>query len=341
MAIQGLVRFRRNQIGKQSVIGTAVAATRRVPWRGAIEVNPNRTDPDVDVGSLDPVQSPYPTAREVSWNPTGPLAYNDLPIRLSAGLKGGVTAVGAGTSKSWTFTVASLTADDFDYFTDQFADDTEATDAIIGFGGVADTLEESMPEDLGPWTISDSWVFAGGTMGGNATDSLTVDASPVWVFGADTEIKMDPTAAAIGTTKLTDALHSAVLRVSNNLDQKRYANGSNTRFQLAGYGRGGRVIELVLTFAKTSAVITEANTLDDDPTPNRYFEVLTTSPTLAEAAIPYSYSRRMPGRLFSRAEGEMGGNATIILTYRAFYDATTTYAYKAVVVNTQATVAAA
>lgn len=335
MAVAGQTRFRRNQFAKQTVIGTAVAATRRVPWRGPIVVNPNRTDPDVDVGSLDPVVSPFPTARDVDGTKEGPIAFNDLPIRWSAGGKGGVSPTGGGTAKTWTFQLASLTADAFDYWTNEFGDDTEATDGIIGFGGVIDTLEESMPEDLGPWTINDDWIFAGATLGSNLTDGLSVDAAPIWAFGADTQFFLDSAAGSIGITPLTNTVHSATLRISNNLDRKRFANGSNTRFQLANYGRGEREIEFTIVMAKSAAAITEANTLDDDPVPNRYWGIDTQSTALAQTPSTfYRYRRRFPARLFERAEGEIGGNATIELTYRGFYDSTTGYAMFAEIVNT-------
>lgn len=333
MTVQGLVRMRFNQVAKQSVIGSAVTATRRMPWRGPVVYNPNRTDPDVDVGSLDPIIAPYATAPDTTWNPTGPLAFNDIPVRLSAGLLGGVAAAGGGSAKTWTYTLASLTADAFDYWTVEHGDDTEATDTFIAKGGVADSLEETMPEGLGPWEISDNWIFAGAALGSNGTDGLTVDADPEWVFGAHTVVYMDTLPGAIGVAPLVDAVHGVTIRVSNNLDQKRWANGSNTGFNLSGYGRGPRVIELVLTLAKTATTIAEANTLDDLPVPSRYFKVSTTSTELAQAATPYRYDRQGAFRLFERAEGEIGGNATIILTYRAFYDSTLTYAYKAVVVN--------
>jgi hypothetical protein len=334
MPIQGLTRLRFNQVAKQSVIQTAVTATRRLPWRGALTYNPNRVDPDVDVGSLDPIILPYSGAVDVDWNPTGPMTFNDLPIRLAAGLMGGITpTTPAGAARQWSYQVASLTSDAFDYFTDEFGDDTEATDTIIAFGGVADVLEETLPEDGGPWTISDTWIFAGATLGSDGTNSLAVDSAPVFAFGTDTTIYKDATPGAIGVTALSDAVHGAVIRVTNNLDRKRFANGSNLRNQLSGYGRGPRVIELILTVAKTTATIAEANTLDDTPTPNRYFKVSTNSTELAAAANPYFYNRFIPARLFERAEGEIGGNATIVLTYRAFYDSTLGYAYKAVVVN--------
>ena len=285
------------------------------------------------MGSLDPAILPYQTAKEVSWPPTGLLTFDDLPYRLASGLKGGVTAAGGAAPYTWTYQVASLTADTFDYFTVETGDDTAASDGIEGFGGVANTLEESMAEDLGPWAFTDAWFFAGATLATDKTAGLLVDETPAFVFGADTVVYMDSVAGSIGITPLVDAVHAVTITVNNNLDQKRFANGSNTRFQLSGYGRGAREIELVLTVAKTTATMAEAATLDDDPVPLRFFDVKTISTEIAGGVTPYQYSRRGCFTLRSRAEGEIGGNATIILTYRAIYDATLTYAYKAVVIN--------
>ena len=337
MPIQGLVRLRTNQIGKQSALLTAVAATRRVPWRDVVDYDPTRTDPDVDVGSLDPVIVPFSGFPNITWNPTGLVFYNDLPSRLAAGLMGGITATGGGAAKTWTYQVASLTADSFDYFTVESGDDTSATDGIQAYGGVADSLEETMDEGLGPWTFSDAWVFAGANLATDRTGALTVDQTPTIAMGDETDITMDATAGSIGVTPLTDALHAATIRVSNNLDLKRFANGSNGRRKLSGYGRGARAIDLVLTFAKTTETIAERATLDDEPVPSRFFQVRTISTILAQAATPYSYSRRGAFRLFTAEDGESGGNATIILTYRAYYDSTLGYAYRASVVNTRST----
>jgi hypothetical protein len=122
--------------------------------------------------------------------------------------------------------------------------------------------------------------------------------------------------------------------VSNNLDLKRMANGNSTRFNLAGYGRGPRVIEFVLTVAKTAAMIAERATLDDDPVPDRYLAATTTSTQFAGSGVPYTYDRRGAFHLFDVSDGEIGSNSTMTLTYRAFYDATLTYAYRALVDNT-------
>jgi hypothetical protein len=334
-AIAGAVRQRFNQIGIQTVLATPVVPTRRVPWRGIPVYQPNRTDPDVDVGSLDPVLAPYPMAVDTDWNPTGPLDYDNAAIRLSAALKGGVSAVTAVGASTWTYQVASLTSDVFDVYTVQQADDTEATDAITAFGGVIDVFEETLPEDGGPWTISDQWIFAGATLGQNATDGIVIDASPEWVFGTDTAFYKDTVAGSIGITPWPD-IHSASIRISNNLDRKRFQNGSNTRFQLSGFGRGPREIEVVITAAKSAVAIAERATFDDSPVPNRFLQIATTSTELI-GAVPRSYTRTGAFRLFDVSDVEVGNNAAIQFTYRAYYDATLTYAYKAVLVNTLAT----
>ena len=334
MAIQGQTRFRAHQWGKQSVLGTAVAATRVMPYRGPIEINPNRELPDVDVGSLDPVLSALDGAKEVTASLEGPTAFNDLPYVYAAGIMGGITPTGGGTAKTWAFEASSLTADPFEYFTDEWGDDTTSSDGITAFGGVADAFTLGFGDNLSAWDTSLDMVYAGATMATAETGALTIDNAPIWVYGADTEVYLDSTPGAIGTTKLTDAIHAVQVSVQNNLDQKRFANGSNTRFQLAGYGRGERVIEVTLTVAKTAATMAERATLDDDPQPNRYIEIKTTSTVTAQASTPYSNSIRVPARLMSVTDGELGGNSTMEFTYRAFYDSTLTYAWRSVVVNT-------
>jgi len=334
---QGFTRFRRIQVAKQTVIGTAVAATRVLPYRGALVVNPNRTDPDVDVGSLDPVIAPFPTALGVTMSgATGPLTFDDWAVRLSAGIKGGVTPTGSAVAGyTWTFQAASLTADVFDYYSVQTGDDTAASGGagILGFGGVINQLSTTMPQDLGPWTVSDDWICAGAVFG-NYTAGLNVDANPKFAFGADTTIYLDSAAGSIGISPIASAVRGAQLTINNNLDEKRYANGSNTRFSLSDFGRGPRTIELQLTVEKTAAMITEANTIDDTPVPNRYIKIgIASTENAGSGGTKASANVFLPSRLYAVTEGEIGGNTNYQLTYRGFYDATLLYAYKTVLVN--------
>ena len=331
-AIPGVTRDRYNQLGIQTVLNTAVAPTRKVPWRGVITYNPNVTDPDVDVGSIDPVLLPYAMGVDVGWTPAGPLDFDNAAIRLSAALKGGVAPVTAAGATTWTYQVASLTQDVFDVYTVQSADDTEATDSITAFGGLIDVFEETSPEDGGPWTISDTWVLSGATLGQNGTDGITIDASPEWVFGTDTAYFMDSVAGSIGITPWAD-IHNATIRITNNLDRKRFQNGSNTRFQLGGYARGPRMIELIITASKNATAIAERATFDDTPRVNRFFKVSTTSTELI-GAVPRRYDRLGAFRLFDVADVEVENNAAIQFTYRAYYDSTLGYVYRSVLVNT-------
>lgn len=330
MAIQGFTRFRRHQVGKQSSISSNTTATRRLPYRGALVVEPNRTDPDVDTGSIDKIIAPFMGAMEVSGTWEGVLAYNDAPYLWSGLVKSGVTPTGA-TAKTWTYTAASLTADDFEYFTDEWGDDV-SSDYIIAGGGVIDSLELGFGEDLSAFTVNASLVYARAQLGTGPTGGLTVDTDPEWVYGAHTVIYMDTVPGSIGITPIVDAVHSATFRVNNNLDKKRFANGSNAAFTLSGYGRGPREIEFELQVAKTTATIAEAQTLDDVPVPLRYFDIKTTS-TETVGGTPNSQSIRFPARLISRSDTELENNSTITLTYRGYYDTTLGYALKVVVVN--------
>jgi hypothetical protein len=333
---QGFTRFRKIQVAKQSVIGTAVAATRVLPYRSLVVFNVNRTDPDVDVGALDPVIAPYMVAPEVTLpGASGPLTFNDLAIRLSAGIKGGVSPTGtAGSGFTWTFQAASLTADSFDYYSVQTGDDTSdsAGAGTNAFGAVINQFSQSMEEGLGPWTVSDDWIAAGAVYG-NRTASLNVDANPKFVFGADTAFYLNSVAGAIGATQLLAAVRGATLTVNNNLDQKRFADGSNVRFNLNSFGRGLREITLELVVEKTAAVIAEMITIDDTPTPNRYIKIATNSLELAGTVTTCYAEFYLPMRLYEVTDGEIENNANVTLMYHGFYDSTLLYSFKSIVLN--------
>lgn len=327
MPIQGFTRLRYHQVGLQSAILTPVSATRVLPYRGAIVVNPARTYPDVDTGSLDPNLSPFAGARSITGTWTGKVAFNDLPNVFSAGGKGGVTPTG---SYTWTYTYASLTADSFDYFTDQWGDDTNATDGIQGVGGVINEYTLSFANDLSAWDLSANLIYADGDLATPKTAALSVDTSPTWVYGAKTAFSLDTAFGSIGNTMWADGVHNGSWNWKNNLDQKRFANGSNGAFALSGFGRGEREITFAVTVAKTSDSIAEAATLLDDPVPTRYIRTKVFGPS------GYSWTRDAAVNLISRADGNIGGNTTMTLTYRAKYDTDLGFAVKDVVVNTLA-----
>jgi hypothetical protein len=339
MPIQGFRRFRKHQVGVQSSFSSNTSATRVLPYRGAIDVDPALVIPDVDTGSLDPMLAPYAGAAVYggTWG-DGKLAYDDAPWLWALLLKSSGAPTGGGTAKTHTFQAASLTADPFAYVTDQWGDDV-TTDWLIGGSGIINELTTGFGDDLGAWDVSAALIYARANIGG-PTGGLTVTASPVWVYGADTEVFVDTVAASIGTTKWTDAVHGAELKVGGNNDLKRFANGSNTRFQLSGYGRGGRQIDVTIRTAKTTETIAERAAADSTsaPGPLRYLELRSTAPDIITGTTPYSQSIRMPARLMKATDVEFGDNNTgYEFTYRGVYDATLTYAIRVVVVCTTTT----
>jgi hypothetical protein len=338
MPIQGFIRFRKHQVGVTSSITSNVAATRILPYRGAVVVEPNRETPDVDTGSLDPILASYLGPLDVSSTWEGKTAFDDLPYIYALGVKGGVTPTGSATGRIWTYQAASLTPDAFDYVTDQWGDDVTA-DLLTGGAGVIDSFSFSFGEDLSAFDVSADLLYARVSMGSNGfTGGLSIDSSPKWVYGAHTVVYMDTAAGSIGTSPILDAIHGVEFSVNNNLDKKRFANGSNSGFNLAGYGRGPREVTFKITVAKTVATITEAQTLDDNPVPKRYFDIKTTSTDLVTGgSTPYSNSIRFAAELIGRADNEINNNSVIELTYRGLYDATLGYALKFVVTNALAT----
>lgn len=341
MSVSGLQRLRKLQIGFQTSYASNTSATKVLPYRGKIDIDPQLTDPDVDTGSLDPTMAPFAGAATYTSEWDGNLAYNDAPDVWAGLLKGGVTPTTvATTGRQHVFQAASLTQDTFPYATYQWGDDV-TTDWIHGGGTIVNELTTGFDDDLGAWSINFSAIHGRASFGG-PTGGLTVDSNPTWVYGDDTEIFLNTTAGSIGTTRLDNAVHRAELRVTANNDPKRFAQGvalgSNTRFQISNFGRGQREIELVLGVAKTTTTTAERQSIDDAPPAIKYIEIRSTSQTVVGGSTPYSQSIRMPMRLITATDAEFGENNTgYELTYRARYDSTLGYAIRVVTVTTNTT----
>ena len=332
-ALPGNVRLRAFQLGKETTFGTTVPATRRFGWSFAPTVDPHWTYPTSDTGTLDEALPPYRMAIDVTGTATGPLAYNDAPYLWAALTKGGITPTGGGTAKTWTYTPASTSQDIFEIFTGEWGDET--ADQFQYADGVLEKLVLTFPQDLGPIAVSADWRFASAAYPSAITGALQVDPSPTWAYAADTSYRFNDTAGAIDTTALTNSIHDTVLTITNNLDVKRFQNGSNSRFQAAGYGRGARTFEVQYNFAKSTAGLAEiAKWLNTNPQ-ERFASIRTDSVQAAQAGINYSQHILFSGYWFTRAEGTYGtANTTAQLVCRGWLDQTLTYPFNVAVVNT-------
>lgn len=340
MPIQGFTRFRKWQFGKQTVHGTAVTATRAVGWRGTLTIEPNWTQQtEVDTGSIDPVLPAYRTQTDITASLSGPLTYDDIPLIMAAGVRGGQAAVTSSSTYQWTHTALSTTATTLDEFTTEWSDDV-STDGFKAKDGILESIELAFDESLGPWTFTGGWRYGAVDGGVTPTAGLMVGSNLPLVFGADTKLYIDSTSGGIGGTQISNALHKASVTITNTIDQKRFANGSNTRFAIAGYGLAEREITASFTFAKTSDTVglgsETAKWLSADPT-NRYLKVSVTSPSIISGAIPYSWDLYLSGIWTSRTDEEVGGNSVVTLELAGRYDAGLGYAFRSYCVNNRST----
>ncbi len=335
MTIQGFTRLRKQQFGRQTSIGTNVQAKRAYPFRGVPDPNLNWTDPDIDVGSIDPVASPIRGIPALSAALTdGGLKYNNLPIQLSAIFGGGVDgSPGASPGQTWTLEPASTDPlDAYDVYTYEFGDDV-VTDYYQLGDGTLSRLEITGPEGLAALTTSMTWQFGSFRDTGSSdspvtgtvpTPGLTVANDDVVVYLKDASIFIATDFYDLDSSQITDALHSFILRINQATDEKRFVNGTQT-FDVSGYGRGARTIELELTFAKTDDTVgtgSESDAWMSDNVVNRYVKVVFESVDLVSTGpdVPYSWEFSMPMRYFTRAEDAVGGNTVIKLTGHAFFD---------------------
>jgi hypothetical protein len=339
--------LRRHQFGRQTSFGSKVPAVRAYPFSGTPDNNLNWTDPEIDVGSLDTVAAPYRTSPDLTAALTDPsLRYNSIPLLLSGFFGGGVDGTPDGAGFDWVYEPASTTPlDEPDVFTYNFGDDVLDDWFELG-DGILESLEITGPEGLGPITTSMGWRF-GSFASTGSTDSpasqmpyltvLDVDANEVMVYLKDCSIFIGSSPYDLDSTQILNALHAFTIRFGGDVDQKRYANGTQS-FDVQGYARATRTIEVECTFAKTDDIVglsSESDAWTSDDAVDRYIRFYFESPTDIDYGIPYSWDLRMPIRYYTRSEGEAGGNSTVILTGHAFYDADQFGGvFKSTVVNT-------
>jgi hypothetical protein len=332
MPVQGLVRLRKHLFGRQSVMGTAVPATRAYGWTGTPSVERNWTDPEVDVGSIDPVELPFVGTEEVTWNETtDTLKYNDIPRMLAAIFGGNESPTGGGTAQTWTHEPASLTVDPLDLFTGEFGDDV-LTDWYQFRDGVAESIEFTGSEGLGPISASINWRFGNWASTG-ATDrpvtgtvptpDLTVAKGDAIVYLKDMLIRIADTEAGLAAGQVSNALHEFTLSIEQEWDLKRWANGDQS-FAIDDYGRGERTITFNATWSKVARIVGTTSESDhwmSDEAVMRYVQLVFVSKVLAQSpGTYYGWTVTLPITYRTREEGEIGGNTTVILEGRAHYD---------------------
>jgi len=335
MPVAGLTRNRKHQFGRQQLMGTVVAATRAYPHSGTPSVDLAWTDPEFDVGSRDIVAAPVRGPSELTASLDSPaLYYNNLTKILCGFFGGSESPIVSGTSMRWNNQPRSTVVDLLDPFSYEFGDDK--TDDWYQFGdGIIESFEITGPEGLGALTATETWRFGSVASSGSTdfpdsptvpTAALNVSTTDVPIYLKDASIYIASSTGGLGAGQVTDALHSFILRGSQEIDLKRFANGTQT-FDVSDYGPGARSLELEATWAKTSDIVgigSESDAWMSDTAVNRYIRLTFESTALTRTSpdVPYSWTFDMPARYYTREEGELGGNSTVVLNAHAFYDGT-------------------
>lgn len=347
--IQGQTRLRKHQFGRQSAWGNAEPATRAYPFDGVPSVNLNWTDPEGDFGSLFPIVAPFRGPEDLTASLNAPVVnYNDLPLMMS-GMWGNDESPTGAQAKTWVWTPSALSADDSDLYTYQFGDDV-LTDWYQLTNGRLTQLQFSSADDGGPISATMAWLFSKMASTGSTdspvdgtvpTPNLDVDPNGVIVYAKDMSLFIDSTPGNIGNTQIVDALHSFQMTITAEIDQKRFINGTQD-FEASGWGVASFLVETQLTFAKTDDTVgtgSESDAWMSDSAVNRFVRLSAESTENADDSpvTPYSWVTDLPMRYYTREEGEIGGNSTVVLTGRTFLEtATLDHAFETTVVNTLA-----
>lgn len=332
MAVQGLVRARKHQFGRQDAFGTKVAATRAYPFSGVPSVDLQWTDSEVDTGSIVTTVAPKRESGEFTAALTDPqLAYNNIPLLLEAVLGGNVNPTG-GVIETWSHNPSAVDPlEDESNFTYEFFDDTSDDEADQLGDGILDSVEFTGPEGLGAITTSMSWRF-GSAANKSSTDSpvsgtvptpgLSVDTNPALVYLKDMGLYIADTAAGLSGGQILNALHTFSMTITQENDDKRFADGTQS-FDVSDRSRTGYAVELALTLAKTADTIgtgSESDAWFSDDAVDRYVRLDFVSTKIISGSTPYSWRVDMPLRYYTREHGESSGNAIIVLTGHAWYD---------------------
>lgn len=333
VALAGFVKNRAHQFGLQGAFGTAVGAKRRYAMKGVPAPNPEWTDPDVDVGSVYVVAAPYRLAGSYPASLTLPiLHYNDLPL-IYALFYGGTTSGTGSPAVTRFWNPSATTPDTVDVASYEFFDDTGSTDGFQFRDGILESYEIT-GTGKGPLSATLNFQF-GAFFGQGFTDFpasptiptlLSFDPNEAIVYMADLFISLASNSYDLGyANRIADALHTFTLRGNKTIDRKEFANGDH-QFDVDAWGTAAVTHELECTWAKTPDIIgtgSESDAWMSDTAVDRYAGITAeTDPAkiAADTGVPYLWDVSLPMRYYTRTEGDMGGNATVVLTGHGFAD---------------------
>lgn len=329
----GIKAFRKLQLGREAVAGTAVPAT--TLWRGlgTIEDQRETVEVDEDVGLFSGADRTY-SGKLGALLPMEavPASFEQFPHILEAGILAIGTGVadGAGAGKIYDYTIPETTANAIKTYTIEGGDDQEAEEMEYSF--VQDFALEGKPGE--PWMISANWLGRQVTVS-SFTGAITVPTVEDMLF-SNTKFYIDPVGSAYGTTLKSNTLLGASLKFKTGWKAVFAADGQLYFSFIKGVKP---TITLEITFEFNTTAVAE-KVIWRAQTPRKI--QLKCEGSAITAGTTYSKKTMIINLVgkwskFSKI-GENEGNDIVTGTFNGKYNATAADAGDIIIVNTLATI---
>mgnify|MGYP007071626854 CR=1 FL=1 len=222
-------QFRLVQVGKETVKGTGVAATKKL--RGDLTT----------AERISRYYSMYPQGYRANPGGTGvavaqgfgasfasELTFEEILWFLLTGIKGGVTGAGAGTDKTWDFTPQLTTAPTLDAMTMEYTESDGSTNHVAR--NVAYGMTKGFKVD---WAFNQEAKFSADVFGRYPTSAaptaaLTEYSAREIAKSNLLKVFMDTTWAGLGGTQLTGFVRTASLEVVTGNEEDFNLDGRTT-----------------------------------------------------------------------------------------------------------------
>lgn len=326
----------RTQVGKEVTPGTLVAATRRLVAKGLYDREQLMWDPvDIQAGVFARIPVAPIRIREGSRiELTCPLDHTQILLPLLSGMEGGVTAVGAGADKTWTFDPSTSVPPTVDNYTVEFAEQSTADTAEFEFGfGFTDQIQITVGSDGMAELMWSMWGRA--TQESTVTPGLTVPVLqriPGYLFS----VKLDTTWAGLGTTTKLGQVYGFQWTYKNGLHPGYYLDGrTQMDFSQPEYGRPSAELTMDVVHDPAAALLVQSEETAKTNVTARFLQLEAIGPALGGS----TYKIEIDGAYYhaedsmTRRGEDRDGNPIVRMHLLSAYDPTSAFQSRVVIVT--------
>lgn len=328
------------QVGKEVTKGTAVVATRRIigdaRYRRIQDVY-EFLDQNSGVFARVPrvgVVTRHASQIEIRC----PLDFTQILLPLQSGMVGGVTGVGAGADKTYTFTPSTSTPPALEAYTVEYVERSPDDNAEMEFSyGITEEIEITGTTD----NMSELRFRMFGRASADSTMTAAI-AVPSLVYAAPQRwgVFDDSAFAGVGVTQILAQVYGFRWTYRNAVHPGFYLdNRSTLDFSTEEYGRPECELELDVVHDPDSASFVQAHEAFKTAQTPRFLELRHTGATLGGG----TYSLKLQGAFYHMADSmeergnDRDGNITVRMHFGSAYDSVSAQQVKVIVVTDAAT----